>query len=241
MPVRLGVNIDHIATVRQARQGSRPDPIEAARACVRAGADSIVCHLREDRRHIQDADLARLCQELSTPINLEMSMAEDVVEAAMRLKPAQATLVPEKRRELTTEGGLDVRVSGRRLKRLIQTLQARGIAVSLFVDPVAEQIEAAAASGARIVELHTGRYADPSRAGDRLKELNKLKAAAAQAKSLGLRVAAGHGLDYESVATVASIRPIEEHNIGFSIIAHALFVGLESAVRQMKAQMQRSA
>lgn len=239
--VRLGVNIDHVATVRQARQGAAPDPLEAALACERAGADAIVCHLREDRRHIQDADVARLRQGITTRLNLEMSVAEEIVAIAMRIRPDVVTLVPERRRELTTEGGLNVQaMQDRRLRRMIQAFHDRGIAVSLFIDPVVTQLEAAAESGAKIIELHTGRVADDRRAADHLKELHKIRAVAARAKSLGLHVAAGHGLGYGHVAEIAKIRPIEELNIGFSIISRALFVGLEQAVRDMVTAMRGS-
>ena len=232
--MRLGVNIDHVATVRQARLGRAPDPVEAARRCERAGADSLVCHLREDRRHIQDADVARLLKTLSIPLNLEMSLAPDVVDVAMQLKPPQVTLVPERRRELTTEGGLDAAQLRARLHRVVPAFQRRGIAVSLFVDPVVSQLRASAQSGAQIVELHTGRYAQARTAAQRRRELMMLRRAAEQANRLGLAVAAGHGLDYSNTQAVAAIPEIEELNIGFSIISRALFVGIEQAVREMK-------
>ena len=232
--VRLGVNIDHVATVRQARLGVTPDPIEAALACQRAGADSIVCHLREDRRHIQDEDVARLIRRLAIPVNLEMSMAPEIVSVALRLKPRHVTLVPERRRELTTEGGLDViRLAGR-LRCVVQRCHAQGIAVSVFVDPVAAQLSASVKAGARLIELHTGRYAAARTTRLRRRELDALRRAAKQARRLGLAVAAGHGLDYETVAAVASIPEIEELNIGFSIVSRAIYVGIEQAVRDMK-------
>ena len=230
--MRLGVNIDHIATLRQARRGTRPDPVEAARVCERAGADSIVCHLREDRRHIQDADVARL-KAAARRLNLEMSIAPDIVDAALRIAPAQVTLVPERRQELTTEGGLDVvRLAGR-LRRLIPRFDERGIAVSLFVDPVAAQLQASRDCGARIVELHTGRYAATATAAGRRGELATVARAARAGRRLGLAVAAGHGLDYENVGAVAALAEIEELNIGYAIVVRALETGLERAVREM--------
>ena len=233
--MRLGVNIDHIATVRQARLGARPDPLEAARACERAGADSVVCHLREDRRHIQDRDVERLVRRVSTRLNLEMSIAPGVVDAALRVQPWQVTLVPERRRELTTEGGLDVIRLERQLTGLVRRFHQRKISVSLFVDPVASQIKAAERTGATIVELHTGRYANAGSAQGRKRELASLAKAAALARRSGLAVAAGHGLDYDNVKPVAALDDLEELNIGFSIVARALFTGLERAVRDMKA------
>ena len=238
--MRLGVNVDHVATVRQARRGHTPDPVDAARLCVEAGADSIVCHLREDRRHIQDRDVVRLIQELPVPVNLEMSMAPEIVEVALRLRPHQVTLVPERRQELTTEGGLDVRGLGRRLARVVRACQGRKIGVSLFVDPEASQLEAAAHAGARIVELHTGAYANARTPSDRARQLAHVRAAVHLARDAGLVVAAGHGLDYENVAPIARLPHVEELNIGFSIVARALVVGIGQAVREMKAAMKRA-
>ena len=235
--MRLGVNIDHVATVRQARRGRVPDPVDAARACERAGADSIVCHLREDRRHIQDRDVARLLKAISTRLNLEMSAAPEIVRAALRLKPHQITLVPERRRELTTEGGLDILQLEGRLARLVCTFEDRRIPVSLFVDPMPRQIEAAARTGVRVIELHTGRYANAPTALQRQRALRALRRATDHARGLGLRVAAGHGLDYENVSALARLRAIEEVNIGFSIIARALVVGIEQATQEMKQRL----
>lgn len=232
--MRLGVNVDHVATLRQARRGCWPDPVEAAHTCARAGADSIVCHLREDRRHIQDHDVVRLRRVLTAPLNLEMSLAPSVVAVALRVKPAQVTLVPERRQELTTEGGLDVVREAMRIQRALQAFHARGIQVSLFIDPVAAQVEAAVATGTRIIELHTGSYADARTVAMRRRALRRLAQAATHARSLGLTVAAGHGLDYHNVQAVAKLPEVEELNIGFSIISHALSVGLGHAVRQMK-------
>lgn len=229
------MNIDHVATVRQARQGSAPDPVEAARACEHAGADAIVCHLREDRRHIQDQDVARLLKAVKIPLNLEMSIAPDVVKAALQFGPYQVTLVPERRRELTTEGGLDVIRLANPLRRLIRTFCQRGIRVSLFVDPASRQLEAAADVGADTVELHTGRYANsPPKTKPRVRELAMLYFSARHAAGLGLAVAAGHGLDYQNVKAIAAMPSIEELNIGFSIISRAMFVGMERAVRDMR-------
>ncbi|MBI4341254.1 MAG: pyridoxine 5'-phosphate synthase [Candidatus Omnitrophica bacterium] len=236
--MRLGVNIDHIATVRQARRGAFPDPVEAARLCERAGAASIVCHLREDRRHIQDADVRRL-RRLVKRLNLEMSAAPDIVKVALAVAPDQVTLVPERRQELTTEGGLDVRRMAGRLRRLARVFASRGVTVSLFIDPVAEQVRAAYDTGAPMIELHTGRYAEAASAAVRRKALEALQRSARQAAHFGLAVAAGHGLDYQNVRAVAAIPQIEELNIGFSIISRALFVGLGRAVRDMRRAMAR--
>ena len=236
--MRLGVNVDHVATVRQARRGTDPDPVEAAYRCVRAGADRIVCHLREDRRHIHDQDVARLRRTLKVPLNLEMSIAPEIVAVALRLRPAQVTLVPERRQELTTEGGLDVVRYAARLRRAIQAFQARAIQVSLFIDPSSAQVSAAAAVGARIVELHTGGYAQARTVAQRRRTLAQVARAAQLARQLELAVAAGHGLDYDNVRAVVEIPEIEELNIGFSIISRALAVGLEQAVREMRALLK---
>jgi len=238
--MRLGVNVDHVATIRQQRRGRVPDPVEAARICARVGATSIVCHLREDRRHIQDEDVRRLKTGVGTPLNLEMSMAERVVAVALDVRPAQVTLVPERRQELTTEGGLDVARLSRALKPLVARFRAAGISVSLFVDPVAEQLRAARDCGAAIIELHTGRYANAQGAAAHGRELAGLQQSVAAGKALGLSIAAGHGLDYENVGEVATIAGIEELNIGYSIIVRALTVGLEQAVGEMAALMNRS-
>lgn len=235
----LGVNVDHVATVRQARRGKFPSPVLAALACEKAGADSIVCHLREDRRHIQDADVRLLRKRIKTRLNLEMSMAPDIVAAALKIKPDCVTLVPEKRQELTTEGGLDVRRLKARLRLLANRFARRGIEVSLFIDPVFEQLRAASAVGVSTIELHTGAYAEAGSAAEKSQALSTLKQAAKQAKRLGLKVAAGHGLDYDNVLPIARIREIEELNIGFSIVSRALFAGLGAAVRQMRAAMKR--
>jgi len=235
--MRLGVNIDHIATLRQQRRGRIPDPVEAAAICERAGASSVVCHLREDRRHIQDEDVRRLKRAMHVPLNLEMSVAEEIVRAALSIRPSQVTLVPERRQELTTEGGLDVARLTRRLRPLVAKFQSAGIRASLFVDPDAVQVDASRRVGARIVELHTGRYAAARTTTSRERELKALLRAAEQAASLGLAVAAGHGLDYDNIEPVAAMTQIEEVNIGFSIISRAVFVGLEQAVEEMVARL----
>lgn len=237
--MRLGVNIDHIATIRQARRGQHPDPVEAARICERSGAQGIVCHLREDRRHIQEDDVRRLRRAVTTRLNLEMSIAREIVAFALAVKPDQVTLVPERRLELTTEGGLDVARLFRTLRPLIRNVQERGVDVSLFIDPDQDQMDAAAASGATIVELHTGRYANARTGRARARERAALSAAARRGRVLGLSVAAGHGLDYENVRGIARIPEIEEANIGFSIIGRALTVGLERAVKDMVTLLQR--
>ena len=235
--VHLGVNVDHIATVRQARRGFHPDPIEAARVCERAGATRIVCHLREDRRHMQDDDVRRLKAAVTTRLNLEMSVAEDIVKVALAVRPDQVTLVPERRQELTTEGGLDVVRLSRKLKDLIGRFQERGIDVSLFIDPVRDQVQAARDTGATAIELHTGPYAHATAPPARHRELAVLAEAARTGEAFGLVVAAGHGLEYENVREVAEIPEVEELNIGFSIIVRALSVGLEQAVRDMVAHL----
>jgi pyridoxine 5-phosphate synthase len=231
--VKLGVNVDHVATLREARGGSFPDPAEAARICEEAGCDSIVCHLREDRRHIKERDVIALRRRIKTRLNLEMSAAKDIVDFACKAGCDQATLVPERREELTTEGGLDVAASGKRLKAVIARLRGSGVEVSLFIDPAKRQIDASAEAGAGIIELHTGEYANAVSAAAKKKELKKLTLAAEYALRLGLEVNAGHGLDYVNTPPVAAIRGMNELNIGYSIITRALFAGLERAVREM--------
>jgi len=231
---KLGVNIDHVATLRQARRGEFPDPVEAALACERAGADSIVAHLREDRRHIQDKDLLRLKRSIKARLNLEMSIAEDIVRFALKLKPEQATLVPEKRQELTTEGGLDLLFNFRKVEKAVKRLAAAGVEVSIFIDPDLNQIAAALDCGARIIEIHTGCYAAAKTADNLKKAFGEVKAASIFAAKLSLQVNAGHGLDYSNAARIAKIKDINELNIGYSIISRSLFVGLEKAVREMR-------
>ena len=237
--VRLGVNIDHVATLRQARRGRFPDPVEAALICEQAGADSIVCHLREDRRHIQESDVVALRKKLRIGLNLEMSVAPAIVAIALRIKPDQVTLVPERRQELTTEGGLDVARQRKRLKPVVRAFEKAGIVVSLFVDPQSKQFEASRDVGARMIELHTGAYAEASSASKQARDLRLLAQAAKKANQMGLAVAAGHGLDYENTAALVRILEIEEANIGFSIIGRALAIGLPKAVAEMRQLLTR--
>ncbi|MCA1904545.1 MAG: pyridoxine 5'-phosphate synthase [Cyanobacteria bacterium KgW148] len=237
MPTRptLGVNIDHIATIRQARRTVEPDPIGAAVIAELAGADGITVHLREDRRHIQDRDVRLLRQIVRTHLNLEMAATPEMVEIALQIKPDYVTLVPEKREEVTTEGGLDVIGQLDRLTALIHTLQVNSIPVSIFIDPDREQLQAAAQTRAQFIELHTGTYANAETETDRERELEILQTGAQIALDLGLRVNAGHGLTYWNVQPIAQIPGMEELNIGHSIISRAVLVGLDRAVREMKA------
>jgi pyridoxine 5-phosphate synthase len=237
--VRLGVNIDHVATLREARRGKEPDPVTAASCCVHAGADSIVAHLREDRRHIKERDVYSLKRTIPIRLNLEMSINPGIVAIACRLKPDQATLVPEKRKELTTEGGLDIVTHRVKIALVVERLKRNRIEPSLFIDPQRNQIDAAARIGASLIELHTGRYADAASKQARLARLAQIKAAARYGSTLGLRVCAGHGLDYRNVQPIARIREIEELNIGYSIVCHALFVGMDNAVREMKTLIRK--
>ncbi|HZG40778.1 MAG TPA: pyridoxine 5'-phosphate synthase [Nodosilinea sp.] len=234
----LGVNIDHIATLRQARRTVEPDPVAAAVLAELAGADGITVHLREDRRHMQDRDVHLLRQTVRTHLNLEMAATDDMVAIALEVKPDYITLVPERREEVTTEGGLDVAGQVDRIKSVVSTLQGAGIPVSLFIDAAADQIEASAQVGAKFIELHTGPYAEASQEDARDRELDILAQGTAQAIALGLRVNAGHGLTYWNTTPVARIAGMEELNIGHSIISRAALVGLERAVREMKALIQ---
>src|SRR6266516_4810532 len=229
--MRLYVNIDHVATLREARKTDEPDPVQAAAAAERAGADGITVHLREDRRHIQDADVTALARSVRTVLNLELGANADIVRLATRIKPFQATLVPEKRQEITTEGGLALRKGDRRLSDAIARLKDAGIRVSLFIDPSIKTIDIAQSLGVPAIEMHTGRYAHTWRRGDAA--LKELRRAAAHAKQIGLAVHAGHGLTYQNVQPVAAIPEIEELNIGHSIVSNAVFWGLEEAVRRM--------
>ena len=230
---KLGVNIDHVATVREARRIADPDPVEAARICIDAGCDSIVCHLREDRRHIKDDDVWRLREVAGTRLNLEMSIAKDIVEIACGVRPEQATLVPEKRRELTTEGGLDVVKYAGKIAGVIEKFNEKKIETSLFINPSRVQIDASKKAGASIIELHTGGYADARTEAARLKELDKIKRSAEYANTIGLEVNAGHGLNYANVRDIAMIKGINELNIGHSIVARACLVGMRRAVEEM--------
>jgi pyridoxine 5-phosphate synthase len=229
--MRLYVNIDHVATLREARKTDEPDPVAAAAAAERAGADGITVHLREDRRHIQDADVMALADSVRTVLNLELGAHAEIVRLASRVKPFQATLVPEKRQEITTEGGLALRTGDRRLTAAIERLQAAGIRVSLFIDPSLQTIDTAQILGVPAIELHTGRYAHTWRRSDAA--LKELRRAATHAKQIGLAVHAGHGLTYQNVQPVAHIAEIEELNIGHSIVSNAVFWGMEEAVRRM--------
>lgn len=231
----LGLNIDHIATIRQARRCSEPDPIAAAVIAELAGADGITVHLREDRRHIQERDVRLLRQVVQTHLNLEMAATPEMVAIALDVKPNYITLVPERRSELTTEGGLNVKVQGDRLSKFVNQLQGAGIPVSLFVDADVEQIQAAARTGAKFVELHTGTYANAKNEEALKRELEVLAKGGALAIELGLRLNAGHGLTYWNTRAVAQIAGMEELNIGHSIISRAVLVGLEKAIHEMKA------
>jgi pyridoxine 5-phosphate synthase len=232
----LGVNIDHVATLRQVRRSRYPDPVHAALAAESAGADNITLHLREDRRHIQERDVRTLRDLLQTRMNLEMAVTDEMLAIAAEVRPADCCLVPERRSELTTEGGLDVAAQLARVHEATTRLRQAGVRVALFIDPDRRQIEAAVQSGAPVVELHTGAYAEAAGAAAAT-ELERLRSAARLAAGLGLEVHAGHGLNYRNVRPVAAMREIVELNIGHAIIAHALFVGLPVAVRAMKALM----
>jgi pyridoxine 5-phosphate synthase len=238
-PIALGVNIDHVATLRQARGTSYPRPAEAARIAERAGADSITVHLREDRRHIQDRDLDELMEVLQTHMNLEMAVTGEMVAIAKRVAPGDVCLVPEKREELTTEGGLDVAGQRDRVAAACADLQDAGIRVSLFIDPDRDQLDAAVAAGAPVVELHTGKYAD-SDGAEQAAELERIVDAAQYGHGIGLVVNAGHGLHYENVGPIARIPEIVELNIGHAIVARAVLDGLAGAVAEMKRLMQEA-
>lgn len=234
----LGVNIDHIATIRQARRTVEPDPVAAAVLAELAGADGITVHLREDRRHIQDRDVYVLRQTVRTHLNLEMAATDEMVAIALDIKPDYVTLVPEKREEVTTEGGLDVAGQVERMGQVVANLQDAGIPVSLFIDADPAQIDAAATIKSKFIELHTGRYAEANDETSRQKELEALAKGCEQAIAAGLRVNAGHGLTYWNVYPVACLQGMEELNIGHSIISRAILVGLERAVREMKQAMR---
>lgn len=235
---KLGINIDHVATVRQARKGNFPDPLEAAKIVRRAGADGITVHLREDRRHIQEKDVWAIRKIVPLPLNLEMAPAPAMVAFARRVRPQEACLVPERREELTTEGGLDVASRIDDLKKKILVLKKAKILVSIFVDPSIRQVRAARLAGADCVELHTGRYAEASSPAAQRREFENLLAAGKEARRLGLVLNAGHGLDYGNARRVAKIPGMHELNIGFSVVSRALFAGLERAVREMIQQVR---
>ena len=237
--LRLGVNIDHVATIRNARGGAHPDPVRAAHVAAAAGADGITAHLREDRRHITDSDIERLMGEIDLPLNLEMAATAEMLEIARRHGPHAACIVPERRAERTTEGGLDAAGGHNRLKPFVAALGEAGIRVSLFVEPDAHQLDAALSLGAPVVELHVGAYCD---AGDaaRQGELDRIVAAAAHADSIGLECHAGHGLSFDTVAPVARIANVVELNIGHFLVGEAIFTGFDSAIREMRALMDEA-
>jgi pyridoxine 5-phosphate synthase len=230
----LGVNIDHVATIRQARQTVEPDPVAAAVLAELGGAEGITTHLREDRRHIQDRDVRLLRETVRTHLNLEMAATDEMVAIALDIKPDYVTLVPEKRQEVTTEGGLDIAGQQSRMASVVDRLQEAGIPVSLFIDPEDAQIEASAKANARFIELHTGRYAEAKTEQQQHKERQVLAKGCAQAQDVGLRINAGHGLTYQNVRPVACLEGMEELNIGHTIISRAVLVGTERAVREMK-------
>lgn len=240
-PLRLGVNIDHVATIRNARGGRHPDPIRAAHLAVLAGADGITAHLREDRRHIRDEDMERLKRQLFAPLNFEMAAVSEMVALATRIRPHAACLVPERREERTTEGGLDL--SGPHLRRAVEDLKEAGIRVSLFVEPEVEAMRAACDLGAPVVELHTGTYAEAFAAGDEertAREIARLRRAAEAGAEIGLEIHAGHGLTFENVGPVAAIPPVAELNIGHFLVGEAIFTGLEESVRRMRELMDEA-
>lgn len=230
--LRLGVNIDHVATVRNARGGAFPCPVDAAKFAQKAGADGITAHLREDRRHIRDADIVRLKAEVNLPLNFEMAATEEMLAIALKTKPHAVCIVPEKREEVTTEGGLDVIAIQARLQPMVQQLAAAGIRVSLFIAPDLAQIAAAKRVGAQVVELHTGSYAEGAK-----DELLHLQKAATYAASIGLEVHAGHGLNYDNMSAIAAIPEVVELNIGHFLVGQAIFVGLEEAIKTMRERM----
>jgi pyridoxine 5-phosphate synthase len=231
--MRLAINIDHIATLRNARGGVDPDPVAAARICEDAGAAGIVCHLREDRRHIRDADVRALRKTVKGKLDLEMGATDDIIRIALDIVPDFVTLVPEHRRELTTEDGLDVLANKNHLEQVIKTFRQHKIPVSLFINPVIEQIDLARDIGADMIEIHTGEYADERDSRRQQELLEHIKAGAAHAKSLGLGVNAGHGINYSNIAPIAAIPHIDELSIGYAVIVRSLFVGLDAAVREM--------
>jgi pyridoxine 5-phosphate synthase len=237
-PLRLGVNLDHVATLRNARGGTHPDPVRFAHLAVEAGADGITVHLREDRRHIRDPDVERLMAELTAPLNLEMAVTPEMVGIACRLRPHATCLVPERRQEVTTEGGLDVAGAGPALREAVAALGEAGCRVSLFIDPEPAQLDAARAVGAPVVELHTGSYGEAEAGEPRRLELERLRRAARHAAAIGLECHAGHGLTYANVRPVAALPEVVELNIGHFIVGEALAVGLAEAIRRMRAVMR---
>jgi len=238
--LRLGVNIDHVATIRNARGCGYPDPVRAAKMAALAGADGITAHLREDRRHITDTDILRLCDEIDLPLNFEMAATDEMLAIALHHNPHAACLVPEKREERTTEGGLDVVRGFDALKPYVTKLSDAGIRVSLFIEPSIEALDASKALGAPVVELHTGAYCDAPEGPERAAIFENIKAAAAYAEKLGLECHAGHGLTFDTVAPIAAIETIKELNIGHFLIGEAIFVGLESSITQMRRLMDKA-
>jgi pyridoxine 5-phosphate synthase len=237
--LRLGVNVDHVATVRQARGGDNPDPVRAAILAQSAGADGITAHLREDRRHISDDDIARLSKALTVPLNLEMAATDEMAAIALKHKPHAACIVPEKREERTTEGGIDAAGQHNRLQSIVSVLGAARIRVSMFIEPDRRQLDASRALGAPVVELHTGAYANASGA-EQERLLEKIREAAVYGDKLGLEIHAGHGLTYENVKPIAAIPHIRELNIGHFLIGEAMFIGLESSIREMRRLMDEA-
>jgi pyridoxine 5-phosphate synthase len=237
---RLGVNIDHIATLRQARKTTYPDPIQAAKEAEKAGADQIVCHLREDRRHIQDEDLRKLRKTITTKLNLEMAATPEMIQIALEIEPDVVTLVPEKRQELTTEGGLNLKGPISHLRSYVEGLQKGGVPVSLFINPDIEDVKQAKELGAFAIELHTGHYAEAKNEGEVEREFQRIFQAAKLGTKMNLKVFAGHGLHYENISRLVKIPEIEEYNIGHSIIARAVFVGINEAVSEMKKLLKHS-
>jgi pyridoxine 5-phosphate synthase len=238
-PLRLGVNIDHVATIRNARGGAHPDPVRAAHLAVQAGADGITAHLREDRRHISDRDIERLIAEIALPLNLEMAATDEMCAIALKHRPHAACIVPERREERTTEGGLDAAGGFDALKPIVGRLAAAGIRVSLFIEADPRQLDAAKALGAPVVELHTGAYCDAAPA-DRGWHLERIVRAAAHAERIGLECHAGHGLDFDTVEPVAAIPTIAELNIGHFLVGEAIFIGFEAAIREMRVRMHQA-
>jgi pyridoxine 5-phosphate synthase len=239
LELRLGVNIDHVATIRNARGGAHPDPLRAALMAAAAGADGITAHLREDRRHMTDDDIGRLIDEIELPLNLEIAATDEMLAIALRHRPHAACIVPERRAERTTEGGLDAAAGHRHLERFVDRLGAAGIRVSLFIEPDPRQLDAAGSLGASVVELHVGAYCDAG-PGERPDRLERIRAAAAQAADLGLECHAGHGIGFDTVAPIAEIPTIVELNIGHFLIGEAIFGGLDGAIRRMHAIMDKA-
>lgn len=231
--MRLSINIDHIATLRNARGGTTPDPVDAARIAERAGADGIVCHLREDRRHIRDSDVTHLRKSISSKLDLEMAATPEIVAIALEIKPDLVTLVPERRQELTTEGGLDVVRLRNSLEKVIERFHDKKIPVSLFIDPVSKQVVTSWNIGADMIEIHTGEYCNARTAAWRAKHFARIRRIAKLGREIGLTVNAGHGLDYDNISRIASISEIDEVSIGYAIVVRSMVVGLERAVREM--------